>query len=77
MSAAEAFLALDAAGLSIRSDGDRVALSPAERVTPGVRNLVRANITDLVHFVGDAQSEAAALLRKAMRRDAAPVEGRA
>ena len=54
--------ALIDAGLTLRTDGDRLIVTPAPLITGSLRNLIRERKPELLHSVRAAEELAAALI---------------
>lgn len=67
MTAAAVMQHLTACGLTIQADGDRLIVSPRERLTDPHRALIRAHRMELVAFIAQAHATTATLIELAMR----------
>lgn len=55
------------AGLHIRSDGEKLLVSPVERLTDETRQLLREHKPELIAFVADAHKTTVQLIEAAIR----------
>lgn len=67
MSPATMMQRLTASGLTIRADGERLIVSPRERLTEPDRAMIREHRAELVAFIHHAHQTTATLLELAMK----------
>lgn len=71
MSASTTLQTLAEAGFTVALDGDRIVVSPAPRLTDGLRASIRANRADLVALLQSVEREAAELIERLRQADPA------
>lgn len=66
MNAIDVYRIAHEAGLSVRANGDRLGISPADRLTPDLHKLLSDHKADLLVFLIEAHQTTAELIATAM-----------